>query len=70
MISPLALPDYSALAEWTPQVGDLVYNFGSVARVLEVDPERGLLVRGMPGQGFTAGHDKWHADPAKCRPVR
>ena len=70
MISPLALPDYSAVAEWTPQVGEIVSNFGSIARVLEIDPERGLLVRAMPGQGFAIGQDRWHADPARCRPVR
>jgi hypothetical protein len=51
------------------QVGDLVVNFGNAARVLEVCPERGLLLRAMPGQGFGKGHDKWYADPAKCQPA-
>ena len=66
MISPLALPDYSVLAEWTPQVGDIVENFGAIARVLSIDPERGvrLAEMGRPKQGT------WDADPAKCRPVR
>lgn len=67
MEAMLALPTAPAV---TFAAGDLVENFGNVARVLEVDPERGLLLRAMPGQGFGKGRDKWHADPARCRPVR
>jgi hypothetical protein len=55
---------------WTPKVGEIVENFGQIARVLEIDAERGLLLRAMPNQGFEAGADKWHADADKCRPVR
>lgn len=68
--TPLAMPDYGTLANWTPSVGEIVENFGNIARVLEIDPERGVLLRAMPGQGFGPGEDKWYADPAKCRPVR
>ena len=66
MLTPLALPDYSVLAEWTPKVGEIVSNFGTIARVLDVDPERGVQLAeiGRPKQGT------WRADPAKCRPVR
>ena len=63
---------FSTLAEqaaWLPTVGAIVENFGSIGRVLEIDAERGVLLRGMPGQGFTRGHDKWYANPDKCRPV-
>lgn len=70
MVSPLALPDYSAVADWSPAVGEIVVNFGQIARVEEIDPERGILLRAMPGQSFAPGRDRWHADPAKCRPVR
>lgn len=69
MLSPLALPDYAALAAWTPQIGDIVENFSAIARVEAIDAERGILLRGMPGQGF-GRNDRWYADPAKCRPVR
>lgn len=69
MIEPLAHPTFPVPC-WTPAVGELVSNFGNLARVLQVDPERGLLLRAMPGQGFGPGEDKWYADPAKCRPVR
>lgn len=61
--------DVSAAADWAPRVGDVVENFGSLGRVLEIDPERGVLLRGMPDQGFAPGAEKWHADPARCRPV-
>ena len=50
-------------------VGDVVVNFGQVARVLAVDPLRGLLVQALPGQSFARGRDRWHADPDKCRPA-
>lgn len=60
---------FYALANWSPKVGDIVENFGSIGRVLEIDPERGILLRAMPGQGFGKGHDKWYADPAKLNPV-
>lgn len=49
-------------------VGDVVVNFSNVARVLAVDPLRGLLLQALPGQAFGA-RDRWFADPAKCRPV-
>ncbi len=64
--SPLALP----VADWTPQVGDLIENFGQIARILEIDPERGILVRAMPGQHFARGRDRWYANPDRVRPVR
>lgn len=67
MTTPLALPDYSALAEWSPKVGDIVENFGAIARVLDIDPERGIQLREI-GSRPSAG--TWRADPAKCRPVR
>lgn len=67
MISPLALPDYAALAVWTPQVGEIVENFGAIARVLDIDPERGIQLREI---GAPASAGTWRADPAKCRPVR
>jgi hypothetical protein len=62
----LALPQMPAI---TFKVGDVVMNFGQVARVLEIDAERGFLLRALPGQGFGKGRDKWYADPAKCQPV-
>lgn len=72
MIEPLAFPALTALsaaADWSPSVGDLVENFGSVGRVVEIDPERGVLLAWMPGQGFQSG-DRCYANPAMCRPVR
>lgn len=69
MISPLALPNYAEAAEWAPQVGDIVENFSAIARVDAIDAERGILLRGMPNQGF-GPNDRWYANPAKCRPVR
>lgn len=69
LVGPLAL--LSDAAAWTPSEGDLVVNFGVIARVDgPFDPERGLPLRGMPGQGFVAGADRWHARPDFCRPVR
>jgi hypothetical protein len=67
MNTPLALPDYSVLAEWSPQVGEIVENFGAIARVLDVDPERGIQLREI---GAKLSDGTWRADPAKCRPVR
>jgi hypothetical protein len=67
MNTPLALPDYSVLSEWTPKVGDIVENFGAIARVLDIDPERGIQLREI-GQPASAG--TWRANPLKCRPVR
>lgn len=64
----LALPEFN-LPAWEPKAGDLVENFGAIARVEAVDAERGLLLRAMPGQGFRASEDRWYADPARCRPV-
>ena len=68
LAGPLA--DLALVADWTPAVGEIVENFGSLGRVEAIDPERGILLRAMPGQGFGPGADRWHADPAKCRPVR
>lgn len=68
-MSPLALPNYGTLANWTPSVGEIVENFGNVARVLAIDPERGVLLRAMPGQGF-GSNDRWYANPDRLRPVR
>lgn len=48
-------------------VGAVVVNFGAVARVVAVDPLRGLLLEALPGQGFGRRSNRWHADPAKCR---
>jgi hypothetical protein len=48
---------------WEPKVGDLVENFGQIARVLDSDPQRGLTLREVGGRA------KWLADPTKCRPV-
>ena len=62
----LSLP----VADWAPRVGDIVENFGQIARILSIDPERGILLRAMPGQGFTRGRDRWYANPDRLRPVR
>lgn len=62
MATILALPELNTPA-WSPKLGDIVENFGQIARVLEIDPERGILVRCM----YTG--QKWHANPAKVRPV-
>ena len=62
----LALP----VADWTPAVGEIVENFGQIGRVLAIDPDRGVLLRALPGQGFARGHDKWFANPDRLRPVR
>lgn len=69
LVEALAFP--ALMGEtFVPAVGDLVWNFGSVGRVVApLDPLRGLLVRWMPGQGFAPG-DRCFVDPAKCRPVR
>jgi len=66
MESILALP---LATDWSPKVGDIVENFGSIGRVLSIDPQRGILLRGLPGQGFGRGHDKWYANPERIRPV-
>jgi len=58
------------VSDWTPQVGEIIENFGQIARILAFDPERGILVRAMPGQGFGKGRDRWYANPEKIRPVR
>jgi len=62
----LSLP----VSDWTPQVGEIIENFGQIARILSFDPERGILVRALPGQGFTRGRDRWYANPDRVRPVR
>jgi hypothetical protein len=67
MNTPLALPDYSVLAEWTPKVGDLVENFGAIARVIDFDPERGYQLRAI---GALAAEGTWRAPAQNCRPVR
>lgn len=58
------------VSDWTPREGDIVENFGQIARILSADPERGLLLRAMPGQGFARGRDRWYANPDRVRPVR
>jgi hypothetical protein len=62
MGTPLAHPSLSTF-EWSPKVGEIIENFGQIARVLAIDPERGFLVRCM----YTG--QKWHANPSKVRPV-
>lgn len=52
--------------DWTPRVGELVENFGVVARVKALDAERGVLLSAVD----FGGNVRWFADPAKCRPVR
>ena len=71
MIASLSDTFFAGIAEaaaWTPKVGDVVENFGNVGRVLEIDAERGVLLRWMPRQGFAAGDVCW-ANPEKVRPV-
>lgn len=63
MTIPLILPFIAAEVE-PFEPGDIVENFGQIARVVADDPERGLLLRTV------GGSDRWFADPAKCRPVR
>ena len=46
-------------------VGAVLVNFGHLVQVLAVDAERGLLVRGLAGQGF-GRRPNFFADPAKC----
>jgi hypothetical protein len=67
MYTPLALPDYTVLADWSPKVGDIVEDFGAITRVLDIDPERGVQLREI-GAKLDAGTRR--ADPALCRPVR
>lgn len=62
----LALPTAPAVSF---KKGDLVMNFGNVARVLEVRPDGDLLVRALPGQAFGSRMDKWVACPDLCQPV-
>jgi hypothetical protein len=49
------------------KVGDIVSNFGAIVRVEAIDQQRGLLVRIIAGGGKGS---RYHADPAKCLPVR
>lgn len=67
MVEPL-IPEMTP-ARWEPKVGQVVENFGNLGRIVEIDPQRGLLLRAMPDQAFLPGHDRWHADPEKCRPA-
>lgn len=46
-------------------VGAVVVNFGHLVQVLHVDAERGLLVRGLAGQGF-GRTPNFFATPALC----
>jgi hypothetical protein len=57
------------VSDWTPQVGEIIENFGNYARILAFDPQRGILVKAIPGQGF-GRRDRWYANPEKIRPVR
>lgn len=61
MFASLSLP---TAPEFVPQVGDLVCNFGQIARVLEIRESGDLVLREV------GKRSKWIADPAKCRPVR
>lgn len=59
-----AILSLSLSADWSPVVGELVENFGQIARVLEVRADGNLIVREVGGKM------KWMASPEKCRPVR
>jgi hypothetical protein len=63
MLASLALP---TAPEFAPQVGDLVCNFGQIARVIEVRPApyNDLVVQEV------GKRRRWIACPAKCQPVR
>jgi hypothetical protein len=70
--SILALPTAPAV---TFAVGDLVANFGVIARVLSVEENGDLILREMVTKSRCEDLDprqgrKWRADAAKCRPVR
>lgn len=67
--TPLALPNYGELANWTPSAGEIVECMGNIARVVEIDPDRGVLLRALPNQGF-GRNDRWYANPDRLRPVR
>jgi len=54
-------------------IGDIVLNFGATARVIEIDLERGLLVRDIFKSRDVEGYwetprnaQQWYADPTKC----
>jgi hypothetical protein len=60
MFASLALP---VAPEFVPQVGDLVANFGQIARVVTVLESGDLVVQEV------GRRCRWIADPAKCQPV-
>jgi hypothetical protein len=63
MLEPLALP---TMPEHTFKVGDVVENFGTIGRVLELRPEPYAdMVLQQVGKRM-----KWCAVPSKCRLVR
>ena len=49
------------------EVGCIVINFGTMGRVLEIDPLRGVLLAGHGLRDVEVG--KWFADAAKCEVV-
>lgn len=49
------------------KVGSIVINFGTMGRVLEIDPLRGVLLAGCGLVDAAVG--KWYADPDKCELV-
>jgi hypothetical protein len=61
MLASLALP---TAPEFAPQVGDLVCNFGQIARVVSVRESGDLVVQEV------GKRRRWIACPAKCQPVR
>ncbi len=59
----MALPEFTT--DWKPQVGEIVENFGAIARVKDINSYGDLILSEVGGNG-----SKWIADPSKCRPVR
>jgi hypothetical protein len=49
------------------EVGCIVINFGTMGRVLEIDPLRGVLCAGHGLRDVEVG--KWYADASKCEVV-
>jgi hypothetical protein len=54
-----------------PKVGDVVENFGAIARVVDLhrSAHDGTLTGFLIVREIGHGNTKWLADPAKCRPV-
>lgn len=55
-------------AEWTPKIGDIVENFGTIGRIIEIRPAPygDWILREVIS---TRKGRKWTANPAKCHPV-